>query len=199
MPAPEQSFKSEIAAYRRKWVANSPGEEIPEIVRKLLARWEKHPTTEKIWTELKEKLPPEAMLTAEEFIYLVIQRRVLMAEVKRENRERPTVMAEADARAKQQLQAGEYFQLVRENELRRQYQGIRDKLISRNARTAPRKLFENGWSEKFIELCGQPLDEVVAVLTYVAFGVERTPDMIRGMRKPTTKRDRDTRRRPVSR
>jgi hypothetical protein len=194
MRAPDQSFKKAIAAYRNKWVANNPDEVIPETVRKLLKRWEDHQSAEEIWTTLKEKLPPEAMLTAEEFIYLVIERRMLMSEFKRFLREEPSVIATVDARAKQHLEIGAYSQVVRENELRRQYQGLRDKLVSRNAKTAPRKLFVTGWSNKFMELCGQPLDEIVAVLTYIAFDVEISGDAVRGMRKATTRRDRETQR-----
>jgi hypothetical protein len=199
MRAPDRPFRNEIAAYRKKWTADRQGKEIPEVGRKLLARWETDKRADEIWSTLTGKLPPEAMPTAEELIYLVVARRLLADEIKRETTERPGVINEADKRTKQQLQGGAYSQLILENEARREYEGRRGGLISRKAKTAPRKFFVEGWSQKFMELCGQPLDEEVAVLTYFAFGVEMSADQVRYLRKPTTGRDRDIRQRSMSR
>jgi hypothetical protein len=87
-----RSFKAEIAAYRKKWIADSsdcPTADQPAVKRwdpnsdwpptagqlAILKRWEEdfELEWESCWKKVQEKLPPEVRPTAEEFIYLVLQ------------------------------------------------------------------------------------------------------------------------------
>jgi hypothetical protein len=82
------------------------------------------------------------------------------------------------------LKHQDYDSLIRDAEEWKRYGDIRRRGFSRETETAPRQFFMNDWSAKFQELCGQPLDEVVAFLTQIAFNVEVTADAVREARKP---------------
>jgi hypothetical protein len=196
MRAPASSFKNALQAYLQYLVSENKDSSQLRLSLKVIDRWQAHAATETIWNGLKGRLPSEALPTAEEFIFLVLQRRLLHEQVKRVNDETPIVERAVRARAEQYWKAkqGKQYELAaivrsKLDDFREQ----RERLLGRKKQEAPRKLFMVGWSDKFKELCGDPLDEIVRVLTEIAFGQEVTIDSVRGAKKPTTRRDRDIR------
>lgn len=70
-----------------------------------------------------------------------------------------------------------------------------DAVLGRQQREKrPRKIFMQTLHDMFVVNCGQPLDGVVATLTEVAFGKGTTAENVRDARKPTKRRDRQSRR-----
>jgi len=189
MRAPPASFKSELTAYRRKLFLHRANHPQLRLCLEVLNRWENHGSVETRWNTITEKLPPEARPTAGQFIDLVLERRVVAEELYRVMREAPGEKAKKRARIKRRLNTDAEWQAGAK--IFTALADFRDKseqVLGREKGTAPRKRFESGWRDKFKEQCGQPLDEVVRVLSEIAFGGERKIGAVRG-----TQRHRDTR------
>jgi hypothetical protein len=184
MRAPSPSFQSQLVGYRQQlcaWQPNLRDDWKRQLMIDVVNRWIEHPLTEKTWNILRPKLPAD--VTAGQFIFQVIRRRILMEEIIIREPELPKVVAKRNIRTKRLLRAKNYLQLGRENQLQGEYLEKRDRLLGRKKQDAPRQLFMAGWSEKFKELCDEPLDEVVRVLAEVAFDQEVTIDSVRGARR----------------
>ena len=190
MRAPPVSFKAEIAAYIKKHCP--PPEDLA-----LLKRWEEKDLEWKpCWEKIQEKLPAEAMPTAEEFIYLVLQQRdaaKCFGEIKR----RTPTLAEAKRRAAAHVRGkSEFSELAKVHaELAREYEALA-KLnqmlarLGRQKKNIERKQFTMAWQDKFFELCGWPLNEVVLVMTLIVYGGNRDIGAIKGTRRATTRHGR---------
>jgi hypothetical protein len=213
------SFKAEIAAYRKKWIADSsdcpptadqlavkrwdPNSDCPPTAYQLalLSRWEEDFEWESCWKKLQKKLPPEAMPTAEEFMNLVLQQRdtaKCFAEVKR----RTPTLAEAKRRAAAYLRdKTDAAELAKAHaELARDYDALArlNQMLARLGRqkkNIERKQFVRAWQDKFTELCGRPLNEVVLVMYRIVYGGDPDIGVIKGARRATTRHGRkgDTR------
>jgi hypothetical protein len=190
MRAPSRSFRAEIAAYRDKLVADNDGHPQLQAWMKVLDNWSRHLGAEDIWTTLKEKLPTEIMLTEEEFIFLVLDRRFQLERLNNVIGVLPAVERQIDHQEKRNLKeknrrrrAFEHARLAHANVLLTAVTDQSASLLGREKKNAVRNLFIIGWRDKFRELCGQPLDEVVRVLTEIAFDQPLTIDAVRGVQK----------------
>jgi hypothetical protein len=194
------SFKAALAAYQRREI-------VPEIVAdakqrqlaiKIIGRWKDHAAVETIWDTMEKKLPAEAMPTADDFIYLVLERRLSWEEFnKKVIQQGSRVVDNTRKTAKLHFVEGDYSNATKKASLADNFHRERDQLLGRKRAIAPRKLFAKGWSDKFRELCGDPLDEVVRVLTEIAYGGTRSIGEIRGYQKPTTRRARQSKATPA--
>jgi hypothetical protein len=194
MRSPLPFFRSELEAYRRRLVA----EKADDWQTRLIDNWRDHGAVETTWNKIREKLAPEDMPTAEEFIWLVLNNRIVVANgLARVNRESPAVEAAVHARADKFWDSGNYSAATTVRSQLNNFREERSRLLGRKPKDAPRKRFMKGWSDKFTELCGQPLYEVVLVLTEVAFGREVTPGAVRGAHRPTTRQSRSHKARPA--
>jgi hypothetical protein len=195
MRAPSPSFRAELAAYREKLIADNGRSPQLQPWVKVLDDWAKHAAAEDIWRTVKERIPPENLLTAEEFIFLVLDFRFRLEPVNRVTSELRTAERRIDHLAKLNLKernrakrALEYARLAHVNGL---FANVLDRsatLLGREKKTAVRNMFVMTWRDKFRENCGQPLDEVVRVLAEVAFGEkDLTLETIRGAGRRTTR------------
>jgi hypothetical protein len=191
--SPTSSFASELKAYRQRLLVSEHKVQpwFPAAL-KALDNWADHPGSEAIWTILKEKLPPEALPTAGHFIDLVLQQWVLAQAVDERERDDAKVVKNHVDRLKRHLRDENYGRLWREAKLLDDHIKVHKKVLRRKMGAAKTN-FMAGWSFKFREQCGQPLDDVVRVLTEIAFGTEETTQSVRDKRRPTTKRGRDIR------
>jgi hypothetical protein len=196
MRAPSSSFKNEIAAYRKKWIEDNPNCPPPQDMLAVLDRWEKHIECESIWERVQRRLPVEAMPTAEEFIFLVLFRRSVAKRLDEINRRTPTE-AEAKKRGEAHVHDKSGTELVRAHaELAFEYAALADlntrraRLFTRQTENAERRRFIIDWRDKFTQLCGHPLDDVVRVLAEIVYGGRLKLGVIRAVRRATTRRAR---------
>ena len=191
MRAPSPSFKAELAAYQRQVVPEIADDDQRQLAVKIIDDWKDHAAVEKTWNTIKRKLPAEVMPTAAEFINLVLERRLSWEQVnKKVIQQGPQVEADTRRTANYHWKSGDYDNAKGKMSDADKFHEMRDRLLGRKKALAPRKLFTKDWSDKFRELCGDPLDEVVRVLTEIAFERLATISAVRGVQKPTTRRAR---------
>jgi hypothetical protein len=191
MRGPSPSFKAELAAYQRQVVPEIADDDQRQLATKIIGDWKDHASVEKTWNTIKQKLPAEVMPTAAEFINLVVERRLSWEQVsKKVIQQGPQVEAGTRRAANYLWESGDYDNAKDKMSGADRFHQMRDQLLGRKKALAPRKLFTKDWSDKFRELCGDPLDEVVRVLTEVAFEQPRTIGAVRGVQRPTTRRAR---------
>jgi hypothetical protein len=179
MRAPTTRFRDELAKYRQKLVIDNPGHphQLP-LALKIVDRWRKHADAEKTWETLKKHTPAEHMLTAEEFIYLVLNHGLMAGKLQQVVDELPSQERKANARAMRHRQTKNYIARGVESI----YLGLtlagRRTALSRE-KTAPRVKFMGELSALFEQGCGQPLYELVATLTKIVFNKKTDPEAAR--------------------
>ena len=184
MRAPSRSFGTELEVYREKLIADNKEHPDLPLWLKVLDRWRRHTAAEQIWQTLKNKVPAGDMLTEEEFIWLVLEQRLIVLEpLIKVVDGLPGKKQLVDHRTKRHMKEKKHTQIALENELLGRALDQSDRLLGREKKTAIRNRFVAAWSGKFTQICGQPLDEVVRVLTEIAFGKTMTIDSVRGVRK----------------
>jgi hypothetical protein len=186
------SFRGELTTYRRILVEQRPDDAQRRLALEVIDRWNEHILGEAVWDTIIQKLRPEDLPRPEQFIDLVLQRRILAARIDEVDRETPALESKINSRTKRHQREESYTKLGIENVLLGALIDQRKRLLGRE-KGGHRKVFIRGWSDKFEELCGQPLDEVVRILTEIAFDTTETTGAIRGARRPTKRSDRDTR------
>lgn len=199
MRASTTFFKNEIAACRKQIVGNRWED---RLAQKVLNDLERHPEVETMWNALAKILPEN--YPAREFILDVLASRVRAEKLKPVVLQLSAIEAKTLARNKRHLKKKNYRQAVHEIGMLAQIRDGRDHILSRESKTAARTYFMEGWGKKFKQLCGQPFDNIVALLTNITFDLrakelglpdertEVTAEAARGARKPTSRRDRDT-------
>jgi hypothetical protein len=185
MRAPSPSFKSELTAIREDYVASNQGRHELPLAISIIDRWIKRNETDAIWETLKSKIP-DAL--PREFIIGLLNHRLTLENVNRIIRDGPGVEAKIKTRTKRHLQAKKHLELAYENAMLGHHIEIREQLLGRKKTTAARQMFMAGCSSLFKHRCGQPLDEVVRVLTEIAFDCNVTLDMVREATKPPRQR-----------
>lgn len=184
MRAPSPSFRAALAAYRQKLVADNEGHPLLPRMVKVLNAWEEHGSTEQVWSTIKDKASPEHMLTEEEFIYFILQHRFAYLEIANHIvDELPHIKRKVDHRTKRHMKEGKHAKLAAENEILARTLATSERLFGREKKTAIRNRFVTALSINFIQVCRQPLDDVVRVLTEVTFGKKITTEAVRGARK----------------
>jgi hypothetical protein len=144
-----------------------------------LARWIDHPECESIWIILRPLLKVE--ITPDYFIAQIIFARFDAEQLNIIVRKGPALEAKARARTKRHLREKKYTQLAAENALLGEFVSRRARVLGRE-KTGPRTNFMKGLSAGFVRWCGQPLDDVVGVLTEIAFGEPMTGEAARAAR-----------------
>jgi hypothetical protein len=192
MRAPSPSFKNELTSYRRRSVPKIANDEQRQLAVRIIDDWKDHAAVETIWNTIKQKLPAKDLPTAEEFIYLVLERRLSWEEFNKKKviQQGPEVEANVRRTANLHWKKGDYDNAKDKMVYADKFHARRDQLLGRKKTTAPQKLFMKGWSDKFRELCGDPLDEVVRVLTEIAFDKAVPMSAVRDTGKPTTRKAR---------
>jgi hypothetical protein len=167
-----RSFEDELEAYRPRLAGD-------EAALRLLDRWIENPSAEEVWTVLGKALPAEAMPTPEEFIFLVLERWERAREARDRAPHLSAIAAKIDARTKLHIKQGRHDQIAKDNARLAELKKRHKRLIGRKHLHAERRIFMQGWTEKFVELCGRPLDEVTRVLTDVCFDCSINLDTVR--------------------
>jgi hypothetical protein len=125
---------------------------------------------ETLWQDIVKKLGPDAIPTPGHLIDLVVERRILANDLERIAVELPNEESKRRARIKRDFRDRKYDEVGhRSVSLHNLLEG-RKRVLGRQEGGFRRKFFCVGWSDKFQELCGSPLDEVVATITRIAFG-----------------------------
>jgi hypothetical protein len=187
------SFKAELEEYK-EWVATWSLAPVDQWQQKLalvvIDNWRKSASVESIWTKLTTELQPDDLWRPKEFITLVLQRRFLAEQVLQSVKEAPKVESAIDRQWKRHWRDGKYFVAAGERTELDKFLVQKKRVLGRDQVAAASKLFIKGWSEKFMALCGKPLDEVVRVMTEVAFGGKSTIPSARGARRATSREGR---------
>jgi hypothetical protein len=188
---PSPTFRDELKAYQRRLPALTRDNDHwkGRLAHEVIAQWIDHTECELIWTTIRPLLKVE--ITPGQFIKEIIFARFDAEQLSIIAAKAPNIEATMRARTKRHLQKKEYAQLGHENTLL-------DDLIERRAqfgreKTGPRLDFMRRLSAGFLRWCGQPLDNVVRVLTEIAFGDPITTEAVRAARSPRARRCRGTR------
>jgi hypothetical protein len=172
------SFRDELVKYRRQLVAHDPD----PLALAIIDRWRDHAGVEKIWQTLQRHIPADKTLPPEIFISLVLQQRINVAEKLQQIVDHlPKLEKQVNERAKQHRRAKDYAAIALEAGLLANTRDRRRQALSR--KSAPRMKFIRDWSAKVQEICGTPLDEVVAVVTSVAFDEVVDTEAVRDARR----------------
>lgn len=192
MRSPTTAFRAELKAFQKRLPALTPDIHWKgRLAHEILAHWIDHPECEAIWTTLHPLL--KVAVSPGHFISEVIFARYDAEQLNIVVREAPAIEARARARALRHFKKKNYSQLVLEDELLTDFVGLRARVIGRKKTTGPRINFMREMSAGFQHWCGQPLDNVVRVLTEIAFGQPVTIEAVRGARNPRPSRDRGIR------
>jgi RNAse (barnase) inhibitor barstar len=184
-------FKDELADYRKALIEQRPDNAQRGLALQVIDRWMEHGSVQSLWDTLMRELRSEDRPLPVQFIDLMLQRRILAERVEEVDQEAADLEKKVQSRAKRHLKDKAYAKASIELGLLTDFIDQRKRVLGRE-RGGHRKIFIVGWSQKFDELCGQPLDEVVRVLTEIAFDTEETIGGIRGARRPSSRGDRDT-------
>jgi hypothetical protein len=153
MRAPATRLRDELAKFRQQLAVDNPGHFALPLALKSIDRWCKHTDAEKTWETLKRHTPAEHMLTAEEFIRLVLNHGLMAGKLQQVVDELPSQERKANARARRHRQTKNYIP----DGVERIYLGLtlagRQKALSRE-RTAPRVTFMRDLSTRFQQACG---------------------------------------------
>jgi hypothetical protein len=189
MSASSISFATELEACRARIVPEFGDEhQLPHMLT-IIERWKDHPAAEQTWRIIRQKLSEEILPSPKPFIALVLERALIAKEIDRVVDGAPLVKR-ADRLAEHKWRGGEHQFAAAIKTTVTEHQRISARVLGREKKTASRKLFMLGWSDKFKELCEQPLDEVVRVLTEIAFGTEITIETVRGAQRQSTRAGR---------
>ena len=181
MRAPPSLFLSELTAYRQ-WIASE--HPVDEEALALLDRWRNHEQRKHVWESLTAALSPEAMPTPAELIHIVIERWRVAKRLDAVIEEAPKLEEKFRRhRAKAHIRNRDYALLSHEAAQIGIMTAKSEQLFGRKKASGSQRVFVKGWSDKFVELCGQPLNSVTAALTSIAFGREVTPNAVRMIRQ----------------
>lgn len=189
MRSPGKSLRSEIAAYRARVAAHQVDDLRRKPALQLLDRWKDHASVETTWDMIAAAIPAESMVTAQEFISYMIERRDIAEALREVVEQGPSLESKARTQAIRAIRSKQEVSAALKT--LENFRAESAALLGREKKTAPEKIFMSGWTELFRRLSGQPLHEAVRVLTEIAFDKDVTIEMVRAAEKP---RDRGTRR-----
>jgi hypothetical protein len=164
---------------------------------KIIQRWKGHPLADKTWDIVCQTLSTDDLPSARDFITFFLDRAIVAREINRLVKEERQEVIRVNQLAERKWKSGEHQLAATMKSAVAAHEQASTRLLGREKKTGARKRFMRGWSDKFKELCGQPLDEVVRVFTEVVFNIRVTTDAVRGAQRPSTragrhKSDRDT-------
>ena len=186
MRALSPSFRAALAAYRRAIVEKLPaGPELKPIL-KVLKRWDEHAGVETIWKTITEAqiasgLPP---LEPAEFIEWLAFTRAVYEKHSDVIEQTPDVTAKLRAQADRDWKGlEEWPRAIARRAAVEAHLASMDKILGRKKAGAPRQRFMRMLRDTFLANCGRPLNDVVAMLTEIAFGPDTSADAVKNMRK----------------
>ena len=192
-----KSFVSELEAYRIWLVSNSKDDPYLPYKLKIIQQWKDHPQADQTWGIICQELSTDDLPTPRDFITYVLGSAIVASETDRVVKEERQVVIRVNQLAERKWKNDEHLLAAIMKSAIAEHELVSTRLLGREKKTAAKKRFMLGWSNKFKELCGQPLDQVVRVLTEIVFDVEVSIDAVRGAQRPSTrpgrrKPDRDT-------
>jgi hypothetical protein len=190
MRRPIASFKSELEAAKSNLIRVSASLKFndPEILPLALAiidRWLDHADVERIWDTLKCKFQPGA-LTPQQLIQMVVERRIVARRLEAVVNQKQSVTKKLRHQAKRHRIEKRPAQSDATMSAVINFDNQSTNTLGRQKGQAPQKRFKLGWRQYFREQCGQPLDDVGAALTEIAFDTVVTRDQVRGAERATT-------------
>jgi hypothetical protein len=202
MRAPASSFKSVVVSYRDAVLDGAPAGSERDFVSDVLKRWLSHPDTERIWEAIREasianeNTPPLASLFIAWILRIGLDYQLLSKRIEKA----PAVQSELRSRAERDWRAGSDWDAAFKRAFAKEGAQFATDVLGRQKGGAPEKRFRRMVRDTFIENCGRPLNDTVAVLAEITFGTEVSSDAVRGTNRSTTRsgrrtkgRDRDTR------
>ena len=202
MRAPAPSFKSAIVSYRAAVLNGAPAGRERDFISAALNRWHSHPDTERIWKAIEKaciahkNVPPPASF----FIAWILRIGQDYQRLSKRIAEAPDEQSELLSQAERDWRAGHTLSAAWKRTLAEGAAQHATAVLGRQKGGAPQKRFRRMVRDTFIETCGRPLNEVVAVLAEIIFDTEVSIDAVRGEKRPTTRagrqsksRNRDTR------
>jgi hypothetical protein len=191
------SFKAELAAFRRHLEPPSKYKDPAyqqafakkqKLFFRVVDEWTRYPGVEDLWHKISAKLPAD--YSAPRFIAEVLQQRDFAEDLDRVTEGLADVEQKNASRTKRLLKEAKgaskvenLKQIAIENALLASTIEDRGRILSRKSETAARQYFSATWSKRFMELCGQPLDDVVSALVLIAFQETMSVDAVRLARK----------------
>jgi hypothetical protein len=185
-------FKQELIAFRQHLMAPSSFADLKQrraFAKKqktflaVIDRWIEHPHAENAWATVLTKWPDAKPGL---FIAEILQRRDFANDLNRATDGLAEVERKNAVRTKKHLKEAkgaskvEKLKLIAlENALLAGTIEDRDRVLSRKRKTAARQHFCSHLSKRLMDQCGHPLDDVVSLLVYVAFGEDVTADAVR--------------------
>ncbi|MCA1414467.1 hypothetical protein I6F30_25425 [Bradyrhizobium sp. NBAIM20] len=186
--APRPSFKNEISDFRR--ALEPVGNDSERLLMlEVLDRWRDHPEAESLWEKISANQPsppPRA------FVAWLLDARTTSERVQQTVQAAPGVIAKARAVSNKDWKSGKFEQAALKARAAENFQNLADQVLGHKKSQAPRQRFMRLASEMFELNCGQPLDDVVASLTEIAFGGSVSAEVVRDARR-SAKRHRDIR------
>jgi hypothetical protein len=185
MRAPSPSFKSEITAYRRTVLDGAPPSKGRDLVSAVLDRWQEHPDTERIWNDINggsvanKTAPVPALL----FIAWLVRTRMEYERLANVIAKTSDVYLAVRQQAERDWKAGHVWDAAQKRTLVEKHAKDMDAALGRKKTGAPKQHFMRLLRDMFIENCGKPLNEAVAVLTEIAFDDPVTTDAARKARR----------------
>lgn len=163
-------FSQALSKYRKVLTPEAIAEPYYGLAVAVMDRWANDADREKLWRTLVAKLRHEDLPTPLQFIDMVVSRRLLAARLEEIENELPTEVQKARARIKRNLTEGSFDKVAIEATLVDNVCEPRSRVLGRQKGGFRRRYFSLGFSDKFQELCGTPLDDVVGAITRIAFG-----------------------------
>jgi hypothetical protein len=195
MRAPNKTFRSEIAVFRRHLPLKQSDDPKGIFISEVLDRWEKHADTEEIWKKIQRSSAAENLPLPAIFIARVLSSCNWSETLSNVIPELPALEARSKTLATRRqrenrfTEAGEILSTLGnliEN----------SKFLTREKKTAARTRFMMQWRNFFRDMCGKPLDRVVAFLTGIAFDEVISEEMVQHTGKVARRRSRESDTRP---
>lgn len=189
------TFKTQLAECRT-FAAAAPDDGWRDFTLEVLDRWQEEPDVDKAWeTVLKaaisggrQPLPPLPLIEwviDQAIVYKRLCDDVVPKSEHFENR--------AIAAAEKEWRHGTDLRRAASlKERAQQHRADRIRVLGRQPKLAPQKRFIKLCREMLISNCGQPLDQVIEMLTSIVVGHELKPNAVRDALKASTREGRDT-------
>jgi len=182
MRAPEPTFKSALVAYQQQALKDAAGPE-RDLIAAVIDRWLEHRDREieTIWHKIVEASDANGKErpVAEGFIDWFLMTCLVCERLSDTIAEAPAVYSALRVQAERDWKQERVSKAANTRIIVKAHARKMDDVLGRKKKEAPRVRFMRMVREMFIENCGKPLNDVVAVLTEVAFGQPVTTDAVK--------------------
>jgi hypothetical protein len=183
MRAPSPTFRAAFTFVRETVEEEMPAGPERELVLQMLKRGEDHGATDDIWKAItdaavaNDKPAPEAV----ERIEWLINSRLKCEEASLVVEQWPAQKAKLLTQVKRAWKGpvSEWSDAAVKGGAVEDFEARMNAVLGRKKKSGPRQRFMRLWTASFRDFCGDPLDEVVRVLTEIVFNEKITLDMVR--------------------